>query len=826
MKRTTMRHCLLWTCASLLVACGGGGSGTTATTSVPGTPTIGVATAGDTTASLAFTAGSTGGLTVTYTASCSATGATTVTSSGSASPVSVTGLTNGKTYSCTVTPASSVGTGIASGAVSVSPIAAVTSAPSAPTIGTATAGSASVSISFTAATAGSTATSFSVTCTPTSGTAVTVTGTSSPVSVTGLTNGTSYSCAVKAVGSGGSSIASSALSVTPVASSTVVTYSAPAPFVSVVALAYTPSTALTRDTSAMTTRSRYMISDATAASTSSNYLSIGSTYSATTGYTVESGTISATSTYNNYLSKLVQAVAATDGYFRLDSHLHPNNSIDFDSSDSNKLKFRNNFGKATNTYGYVTFAYDTTTNLLRAKSRYTYTYSSTYVATYTLDTTFATTGAGYYVNYTGGVYTLVAASTAATKLYLYSSPISLGIPLFIDPMKTVFNTERVPAPFITKISSTAAAETKLTTDISSSYSNQVSAAGTNATTKANADARLAIIKSAVEGNNSGTLRYAPALYTAFRDGLLANKLVSDSIADGTPGQNMVPYVYFTNEMDSSGVYHPFMVAINYGNQASPNGLKDVPSPPCSGMCSTTGMVTRYSNLESYITMIPMRNYGQVSVVTDNSTFTSNLWADVGDVGGLVNGVTLDKNVYTYADLADNGVLIDGSVMFPVFGNGLTPSHLRGELSPSGCHVGQGGGGPHCHADGYQSGQGLGLYNDADYVGKTHPPLIGFGYDGIALFGQYRSTDSALLGYGTALDSFGAHDHDGIGYHYHAHTVVDYQPGGLDSTYKSTLHVLMKGAYIGKIDTIPYFRSRTTNALNSNKYMGGTLSTPK
>ena len=69
---------------------------------------------------------------------------------------------------------------------------------------------------------------------------------------------------------------------------------------------------------------------------------------------------------------------------------------------------------------------------------------------------------------------------------------------------------------------------------------------------------------------------------------------------------------------------------------------------------------------------------------------------------------------------------------------------------------------------------------------------------------------------------GGHNHDGIGYHYHAHTVVGYQPGGLDSTYMSTMHVLMKGAYIGKIDTIPYFRSRSINVLNSNKYMGGTL----
>jgi hypothetical protein len=496
--------------------------------------------------------------------------------------------------------------------------------------------------------------------------------------------------------------------------------------------------------------------------------------------------------------------------------LHPNNSIDADSTDAFKLKFRNNFGKATTKFGHVTFAYDTATHLLQAKRRWACDLNPTnFAISCTFDTTFASTGADYYVNFSNGVYKLVAGVGSATPLYLYSSPISLGIPKFMDPMATTF-VAQPGAAFVNKVSSTTALEAQIAGDVNATYRNQVSSTGTNATTKINADARLAAIKLAVE-NNNGTLRYAPALYTAFRDGLLANKLVSDSISDGTPGQKMVPYVYFTNEADSSGKYHPFMVVINYGNQSSPNGLKDIPSPPCAGPCGTA--VTRFSNLERYITMIPMRNYGQVTSVTDNATLTTNLWSDVS---GVVNGTTFTKNVYTYADTADNGLLIDGSVMFPLFNNTLTPSHLKGELSASGCHVGQGGGGPHCHADGYQSGQGLGLYNDTDYLSKTHPPVIGFGYDGVALFAKYRSTDAALLGYSTALDEFGGHDHDSIGYHYHAHTVVDYQPVGMSAAYKSDLPVLMKGAYIGKIDTIPNFRSRTFNTLNTNKYMGGTV----
>ena len=441
--------------------------------------------------------------------------------------------------------------------------------------------------------------------------------------------------------------------------------------------------------------------------------------------------------------------------------------------------------------------------------RYTYSYdSTTYVASYTLASTYTSK----YVSYSGGVYSL---ADAGTDLSLYGTPLNLGIPTFMDPMATAFVSEGAAA-FINKVSTAAAYEAQIASGVNSTYSNQVSATGTNATTKANATARLALIKTAVE-SNSGTLRYAPALYTAFRDALLANTLVSDAISDGTPGQNLVPYVYFTNEADSSGVYHPFMVVVNYGNQASPNGLKDVPSPPCSGACGTS--VTRFSNLEKYMTMIPMRDYGQVTDVINNTVATT-LWSDASGSNGMT---VLTKNEYTYADIADNGLLIDGSVMFPAFNNTLMPSHLRGELSASGCHVGQGGGGPHCHADGYQSGQGLGLYNDEDYSGKTHPPVIGFGYDGIALFAQYRSTtDSAMLGYGT-LDSFGGHNHDGIGYHYHAHTVADYTPDGYSTSYKSTMHVLMKGAYIGIVNSIPYFRSRVSNSLNTNKYMGGTVS---
>ena len=92
--------------------------------SVPGAPTIGTATAGNASASIAFTApAGDGGATITgYTASCTGGGATR-TGTATASPISVTSLTNGTAYSCTVTATNSAGTSAASGAVTVTPTA-------------------------------------------------------------------------------------------------------------------------------------------------------------------------------------------------------------------------------------------------------------------------------------------------------------------------------------------------------------------------------------------------------------------------------------------------------------------------------------------------------------------------------------------------------------------------------------------------------------------------------------------------------------------------------------------------------------------------------
>lgn len=245
----------------------------------------------------------------------------------------------------------------------------------------------------------------------------------------------------------------------------------------------------------------------------------------------------------------------------------------------------------------------------------------------------------------------------------------------------------------------------------------------------------------------------------------------------------------------------------------------------------------------------MRNYGQVSTTANDpskgnahpSGSTSSRWKDDLVLGVGCSGISTSGTVkgsgkscplydpYNYASTADNGILIDGTVIYPALNNVLTPSQWKGELSLYGCHIGQGGGGPHCHADGFQSGQTIvTLYGDYDYIGKTHPPLIGFGYDGVALFAVYRSQDTNMLGAKILLDKFGGHAHNNIGYHYHAHVTnvtswYDYTAPGPNNfpitAAKNPLNILLKGAWAGNINYVPCFMPSGKD-FDHNQYLGG------
>jgi trimeric autotransporter adhesin len=133
------------------------------------------------------------------------------TGSGASSPVTVTGLQSATAYTFTVTATNAAGFTSAASAASNSITA--TTVPQAPTIGTATAGEGSATVTYTAgASGGSAITTFTATSSPGS-----LTGTgASPITVSGLTNGTAYTFTVTATNANGTSTASAASnSVTP-----------------------------------------------------------------------------------------------------------------------------------------------------------------------------------------------------------------------------------------------------------------------------------------------------------------------------------------------------------------------------------------------------------------------------------------------------------------------------------------------------------------------------------------------------------------------------------------------------------------------------------
>jgi uncharacterized protein (TIGR02145 family) len=178
---------------------------------VPGAPTIGTATKGNTQAIVTFTAPSnTGGLPITGYIVTSNPGNIAIT--GTASPITVTGLANGTAYTFTVVATNANGSSSPSAASnSVTP----STVPGAPTIGTATNGNASASVAFTAPsnTGGSAITGYTVTSNPGN---IAITGTASPITVTGLANGTAYTFTVVATNANGNSSPSAASnSVTP-----------------------------------------------------------------------------------------------------------------------------------------------------------------------------------------------------------------------------------------------------------------------------------------------------------------------------------------------------------------------------------------------------------------------------------------------------------------------------------------------------------------------------------------------------------------------------------------------------------------------------------
>ncbi len=195
----------------------GDGTATASATATPRTtpsaPTITSIIPGNGQLSVAFTAGSDGGSSITdYKWSVDGTNYTT--RAGTASPIVITGLTNGTAYTVRIRAVNVAGDGtVATASAAATPA----TTPSAPTITSITPGNQELSVAFTSgATGGSAITNYMYsTDGGSSFTAVSPAVTASPITITGLTNGTTYNVQIKAVNAQGEGIATASTTGTP-----------------------------------------------------------------------------------------------------------------------------------------------------------------------------------------------------------------------------------------------------------------------------------------------------------------------------------------------------------------------------------------------------------------------------------------------------------------------------------------------------------------------------------------------------------------------------------------------------------------------------------
>ena len=328
---------------------------------------------------------------------------------------------------------------------------------------------------------------------------------------------------------------------------------------------------------------------------------------------------------------------------------------------------------------------------------------------------------------------------------------------------------------------------------------------------------LDAIETALTGQGD-SLRYSKDVYLTFRESLLGYELGAVDMYNSVLGETTVENVYFTNAADDDGVYHPFMVIASHNAPAGPQFLIDVARPPGDNCCDggyAEQNVTRNAVLEVKLVKIPLTDYGLVSIFTDNDLSSYGTLAE--DEGLTEEDWTIDN----YTSLSSTGIAVDGVMIYPASNNVLVYATYAAEVTESGIHVGRGMG-FHYHADGHSfNGNGINLYNLSDYDGHTHPPIIGFVFDGIALFGKYEST-YVMEGDGDVLDDYNGHTHDDYGYHYHAFSTEVTQTDGPDE-YTYDQHFFQRGAFKGLVNDIPgLFQVSTSQLMEDDykRYVGG------
>ena len=549
--------------------------------------------------------------------------------------------------------------------------------------------------------------------------------------------------------------------------------------------------------SSLVSNERIMIYDTTRTNT---FYTIDPYLATTDNLVVYSTLPSEGTTYRQFLSFVFQIVEDREnpGYYRIDSELHSMYSLDLDQNGDLFFNAPWIYGRNASS-GYVLF--DIQNDNMISYKRYIYNENTT---------TDMSSAFLEDQSFTGGV---------SYPVEFYTFNVDLSIPQDFDPDNSAYaeNPRVIWPTSILDLSNNTYFSGQFQNQISTKYNSQITTQGIDTSTENESNNMLDEIFATLGEEH---IRYPKELYRNFRTGLLSTELYSLSIVNGELYQNNAPYVYFTNELSGSE-YHPFMVIATCGISDKPNRLIDVPQPPGDGTTNdyTQNHVTRDATVGTYLMKIPMRDYGNIIDVTDN---------DLTSVGNNLRDDESSSDpysVYNYASTSSIGVAVDGVPIYPVLNNKLVPAQEKAEITNTGIHVGMGLE-LHYHADGHSATKNhLNLYNNNDYINYNHPPLIGFGYDGIALFGTYDTNYSTMEGYDVSLDEFGGHIHDNddeLGYHYHAHQADPGDEGIQVTGNDYTLHILMKGAWKGNINSIPEFWSNGQPKVKGTDiiYVGG------
>jgi len=439
-------------------------------------------------------------------------------------------------------------------------------------------------------------------------------------------------------------------------------------------------------------------------------------------------------------------------------------------------------------------------------------------------------------------------SSSYSSITMYNSPLDLSVPTQFNPLNELRATNLTTSLYTAGMMTTGLTALYRTnysvvSKLANTYIKQIFTynSSMSITNKASADRYAYSMLDTIFSTNS-SLRYTKEFYKTLRDGLLKNVTSSHSLSNAYLTGKTVLQVYFTNEADTSGNKHPFMVILNTSSPSGPARFMDVTRPPGDAInhySSDTSMnnyqvqyVTRNAAYQQFLTKIPMRgDYGVVNSVV-NTTGNANLKVMQTIVSLAQENGSTSYDYFNYASKASCGIAIDSTQLYPLLNNALIPSCGAGELTALGHHSGQGLG-THYHADSFQCGKNnVNFYNATDYVGQTHPPLIGMAFDGIALYGSYvvgyDVSSNVNPGYtydmdgsSNTLDSFGAHSHGIYGYHYHAAPLSSLSIPCYASNQgasKYPVYALLYGSWAGNVSAIPYFTT-LDDPSQQNVYVG-------